>query len=261
MTSAPGQPVALVTGGMRGIGAAICDALIDTGYRVIVADIAISNGPSGRLSSLPEGAVTMIECDVSDRASISAAIRLVEGATDRLDVLVNNAGIGQALRSADLSEADWSRVMDVNAGGMYRMSQASFGLLKAAGLSTITSITSINAHMGVPGRLAYSASKAAMEAMTRVLAVEWASAGIRVNAVAPGYTDTELGREIAATGVADVEARAGRALLGRYAEPDEIGRVVAWLAGPDSSYISGQVLVVDAGLLINGRHGRDATFE
>ncbi|HEV8403358.1 MAG TPA: SDR family oxidoreductase [Candidatus Limnocylindrales bacterium] len=260
MSLEPRQPVALVTGGMRGIGAAIRDALLERGYRVIVADISVSGAASGRLSSLPE-AVTRVECDVSDAASVAAAIRAVEGLTDRLDALVNNAGVGSARRSADLSEADWSRVMDINAGGMYRMSRASYPLLKTAGRSSITSITSINAHMGVPGRLAYSASKAAMEAMTRVLAVEWAPAGIRVNAVAPGYTDTEMGREIAANGIADVEARAARALVGRYAEPAEIGRIVAWLAGADASYISGQVIVADAGLLINGRHGRDATFE
>jgi NAD(P)-dependent dehydrogenase (short-subunit alcohol dehydrogenase family) len=261
MSQPPSQPVALVTGGARGIGEAICLALIGRGYRLFVADIDISGGSSGRSSSESTDAATRIECDVSDRASVARAIGTVEGLTDRLDVLVNNAGIGWPRRSAELSEADWEHVLNVNAGGMYRVSQASFPLLKAARQSTITSISSINAHMGAPGRLAYSASKAAIEAMTRVLAVEWAPFGIRVNAVAPGFTDTDSAHELEALGVADVPARAARSLSGRYAEPAEIGRIVAWLAGPESSYVSGQVIVADDGLLINGRIGRDALFE
>ncbi len=152
-------------------------------------------------------------------------------------------------------------MVNVNAGGMYRMSQASFGLLKAAERSAIVSISSINAHMGAPGRLAYSASKAAIEAMTRVLAVEWAPFGIRANAVAPGFTDTELARRLEALGVADVQARSERSVFDRYAEPAEIAGTVAWLAGPDSSFVTGQVVVIDGGLLINGRIGRDALFE
>jgi NAD(P)-dependent dehydrogenase (short-subunit alcohol dehydrogenase family) len=144
---------------------------------------------------------------------------------------------------------------------MYRMSQASFPLLKAAEGSAIVSISSINAHMGAPGRLAYSASKAAIEAMTLVLAVEWAPFGIRANAVAPGFTDTDMARQLEALGVTDVPARSARSVFDRYATPAEIGQTVAWLAGPDSSFITGQVVVVDGGLLINGRIGRDALFD
>jgi NAD(P)-dependent dehydrogenase (short-subunit alcohol dehydrogenase family) len=241
---------------MRGIGEAIAYALLERDYQVIVADIDVA----GAASALTDAAAR-IECDVSDESSVGRAIHVVQGITDRLDALVNNAGITSAVRSAELSEDDWQHVIDVNAGGMYRVSKAAFGLLAAAERSTITSISSINAHMGAPGRLAYSASKAAIEAMTRVLAVEWAAYGIRVNAVAPGFTDTGSARELEARGVADVPARAARSLLGRYAEPAEIARTVAWLAGPESSYVSGQVIVADAGLLINGRFGTDALFD
>lgn len=249
--------VALVTGGARGIGLAICQVLTKRGYRVIAADINVQADSAEQDAPL----MPVVECDVSDRRSVAQAMRVVEGVTDRIDVLVNNAGIVWPRRSSDLSEADWQHVLDVNAGGMYRISQAAFPLLKAAGHSSITSISSINAHIGAPGRLAYSASKAAIEAMTRVLAVEWASFGIRVNAVAPGYTNTDAARELEALGVADVPARAARSALGRYAEADEIAQIVAWVAGPQSAYVTGQVIVADGGLLINGRIGRDALFE
>lgn len=254
------SPVAFVTGGTRGIGQGICNALTEQGYRVIAGDIEVP--PISAAPALPQpGAATTIECDVSDRASVARAMHLVEGMTDRLDILVNNAGIVWPRRSAELTEADWEHVLDVNAGGMFRVSQAAFPLLRAAGRSSVTTISSINAHMGAPGRLAYSASKAAIEAMTRVLAVEWAGYGIRVNAVAPGYTNTDSARELEALGVADVPARAARSALGRYAEPAEIGRIVAWVAGPGAAFITGQVIVADGGLLINGRIGRDALFD
>lgn len=261
MSQPPTQPVALVTGGARGIGEAVCQALTERGYRVIVADIDVSTGSTDRSASPSSEPPVRVECDVSDRTSVARAFRMVEGLTDRLDVLVNNAGIVWPRRSSELSEADWEHVVNVNAGGMYRVSQAAFPLLKLARQSSITSISSINAHMGTPGRLAYSASKAAIEAMTRVLAVEWAPFGIRVNAIAPGYTDTDAARELEALGTADVTARAARSVFGRYAHPAEIARTVAWIAGAESTYVSGQVIVADGGLLINGRIGRDALFE
>jgi NAD(P)-dependent dehydrogenase (short-subunit alcohol dehydrogenase family) len=250
-------PVALVTGGAQGLGRASAEALAARGHHVVLCDVNLDLATKVAREFGP-GCATAVRCDVGDTASVNEAVAQVGRDLGRLDVLVNNAGIMEPSRSEELSDESWERVLRINIGGIMRMSRASHPLLRRSANASITNISSITAHRGFPGRLAYVASKSATEGMTRVLATEWGP-GIRVNAVAPGFILTERSRAIYESGVADGEARAGMTVMGRLGEPREIGEVVAFLASREASYLTGQVIVVDGGFLANGRTGRDIT--
>lgn len=255
--SATSMPVALITGGAQGLGRAAAEALFARGHHVVLCDVNLDVAKKAASEIAPERATALL-CDVSDTASVDAALKQVGRDLGRLDVLVNNAGIMEPSRSEELSDESWERVLRINIGGIMRMSRASYPLLRQSDNASIVNISSITAHRGFPGRLAYVASKSAAEGMTRVLATEWGP-GIRVNAVAPGFILTERSRVIYESGIADAEARAEMTVMGRLGEPREIGQVVAWLASREASYLTGQVIVVDGGFLANGRTGRDVT--
>ena len=249
--------VAVITGGAQGLGRASAEALAARGYHVVLCDVNPDVASKAAQEIGPTRA-TAVRCDVGDTSSVDAAIAQVARDLGRIDALVNNAGIMEPSRSEELSDESWERVLRINIGGIMRMSRACHRLLSESDNASITNISSITAHRGFPGRLAYVASKSATEGMTRVLATEWGPK-IRVNAVAPGFILTERSRAIYESGIADGEARAGMTVMGRLGEPREIGDVVAFLASPEASYLTGQVIVVDGGFLANGRTGRDIT--
>jgi len=250
--------VALVTGGGSGIGEATCRSFASRGWRVVVADVVPQAGRAVA-SSLPEKLGTAIECDVGDTHSVEAAMRHVEQSHGRLDVLVNNAGIVRPEPSNEVSDENWTELINVHLGGTFRMSRAAVHLLAQAAAPAIVNVSSVCASRGFPGRLSYNASKGAIESVTRTLAIEWGALGIRVNAVAPGFILTPAAQRLYDGGVADPGPRAAATALGRLGKPEEIANAIVWLASDEASYITGQVVVVDGGYLVDGRTGPDVT--
>lgn len=253
-----GRKVAFVTGAARGIGRATSLALARDGYAVVAADLDL-----GAVSSTvaAAGVGLALVCDVRDGAAIDAAMARVAGEFGRLDAVVNNAGIVEPSRTEDLSDDSWQRVLDIDQTAPFRVSRSAFRLLRSSPQPVIINITSVAAHRGFPGRASYSAAKAALEGMTRVLAVEWGGFGIRVNCVAPGFIRTEAAEAMANAGLVDFGVRASLTALGRLGTPDEIGQAVAFLCSEAASYITGIVLQVDGGYLAWGRTGPDPLFD
>jgi NAD(P)-dependent dehydrogenase (short-subunit alcohol dehydrogenase family) len=234
--------VAVVTGAAHGIGAAIADALEAAGARVARTDLT----------------GTDLELDVTDPGSVDRALAEAAGRFGELSILVNNAGINRIGPSESLPEERWQEVVDVNLTGTFRCSRAAGTRMLAAGRGSIVNVASISAFVGMPGRAAYCATKAAIVALTRVLAVEWAARGVRVNAVAPGYVGTPMIEQAIAEGLLAGDELAGRTPLGRVAAPAEIADAVVYLASPAARYVTGQTLVVDGGYLAYGAPGHVA---
>ena len=222
------MPTAVVTGAARGLGAAISARLAVDGFDVVRLDIA--------------DGVDVVACDVANHE----AVRQVADDLGPVDVLVNNAGIWRFGPIETADPADIARVIAVNFGGTFNCTQA-FGRSMLDRGGSIVNIVSIAAHSPNPQVGAYSASKQAVLAFTRQTAVEWGPRGIRANAVGPGFFPTE--------GTADVydddDVRAVRASavpLRRLGTPEDVANVVAFLAGPESAYVNGQVIYVDGGI-------------
>ena len=250
--------VVLVTGGGSGIGEATCRLFASRGWHVVIAEV-VSEAGRAVAESLPSGHATALQCDVGDTASVDDAMRYVADNLGRLDALVNNAGTVRPEPSNLVTDEHWAELINVHLGGTFRLSRAAVHLLSEASAPAIVNVSSICAVRGFPGRLSYNASKGAIEAVTRTLAVEWGVVGIRVNAVAPGFILTPAAQRLHDSGVADVASRAAGTALGRLGRPEEIANTIYWLASEEASYVTGQVIVVDGGFLIDGRTGPDAT--
>jgi NAD(P)-dependent dehydrogenase (short-subunit alcohol dehydrogenase family) len=236
--------VCVVTGGARGIGEAIAACFAAEGATVAIADL---DGDAAQRTASRLGA-TGYACDVTSRESVQAAFGGVADAHGRIDVLVNNAGIGLAGPSETFSDADWNISIGVLQTGVFLCSQIAGQQMLRQGKGSIVNISSMNAWEAFPRRLAYCAAKAAVVAMTQVLAIEWAGRGIRVNAVAPGVTRTALVQKAIDDGDIDVDAYVARTPLRRFAEPAEIARAVLYLANDtDGSFVTGTTLCIDGG--------------
>lgn len=219
--------VALVTGGARGLGAAIAKALGEAG-----AQVAITSR-----QSVPDAFVA----DVKDPASVTALMRDVVARFGRLDILVNNAGTTQRASLDDLTTAQWDDVVDTNLRGTWLCSQAAAPHLRASKRGRIINIASMFAHVGMPNRTPYVASKGGVVALTRALAVELAADAVTVNAICPGPFMTSMH---------DTAARAKmlEAIpLGRWGDPDELGPAVVYLASDAGAYMTGATLTLDGG--------------
>jgi 3-oxoacyl-[acyl-carrier protein] reductase len=243
--------VALVTGGSRGIGRAVCVALASRGARVVVnyRERQDAADETARLCSEAGTEAVTSGFDVADRAAAAAAIDQIAKEHGGLHILVNNAGIalnGLLLRFKD---DDWDRTIAVNLGGVYACSKAaSRHLLKARERGRAIHLTSVVGEMGNAGQIAYAAAKAGVIGFSKAMARELASRGVTVNAVAPGYIETDM--------TAEHLPEAARAQLmaqipiARIGSPDDVAGVVAFLAGPEAAYITGQVVRVNGGLLM-----------
>jgi len=230
--------VILVTGASRGIGAAVAQALAGAGHDVV--------GLSRSGSTM---AGRGIACDVTDDAALKRAIaEAASGA--RLRGLVNNAGAHRACRSADLATSEFESVLRLDATAVMVACREAYPYLKSAGGGTIVNIGSFFDRLGVPGNLAYCAAKAAVGAMTRVLAAEWARDGIRVLNVAPGYIETDLNREFLAQPKTR-EWLARRVPLGRPGTPEEVARLVTLLFDPGLNFLTGETITIDGGQGMN----------
>ena len=244
MTAAP-QKVALVTGAARGIGLATAKRFLAEGWRVALLDIE-RDLLNGAVAGLARPDTTLaLHCDVSNAAGVAAAMEAVQKRFGRLDALVNNAGIAVFAPLLETPDADWSRILEVNLTGPFLCTKAAAPLLREHGGGAIVNITSISGLRASTLRSAYGTSKAGLAHLTKQLAVELASLGIRVNAVAPGPVDTAMAKAVHS---AEIRADYHDAIpLDRYGLEEELAEAIFFLCSERAGYITGQVLAVDGG--------------
>lgn len=250
------RSIAMVTGAARGIGATVAARLATTGMTVVVADIDRAGAErTAEGIRARGGAATSVQLDVTDRTAVGKALDQIDDTVGMASVLVTCAGIiapGEPHGVLDMPPAEWEAVIAVNLSGtMYCAQAVSQRLAKAGRGGAMVLISSLGATRPTAGSPAYHASKGGVEALTRALAVGLAPYGIRVNAVAPGFVDSEMTREARNDSAlrAMLEARVPEGRLGR---PEEIASVVAFLVGSEATYITGQVVLVDGGSSILG---------
>ena len=236
--------VAVITGGARGIGRGIATVLAAEGARVVIVDL---DGGAAEQTATDLGGLA-VAADVVDRRSVEEMAARVVGELGRIDIVAANAGIYPVAELTEMTDEMWSSVMDVNVGGAVRTVQACLPAMRERGYGRIVLTSSITGPVtGQSGFAHYGASKAAMLGFMRSAAVELARSGITVNAVMPGNVATE-----GFAGTSDEHQR--RMLtsipMGRYAEPEEIGWAVRFLASPEAAYITGQTLIVDGGQVL-----------
>jgi NAD(P)-dependent dehydrogenase (short-subunit alcohol dehydrogenase family) len=236
--------VAVVTGGNRGLGEAWVQSLVDVGASVVIA--ARDDERSRQTAERIGDCVDTVHLDVRDARDVRRALATIVGRHGRVDILVNNAGTCIHRPALDVTEDEWDQVMDVNVNGLWRCSQTFGRHMIERGGGVIVNIGSISAQIVNRPQMqpAYNASKAAVHQLTKSLAAEWAPLGVRVNALAPGYTKTEM----AAVDRPEFRARwIDDAPMQRYAMPDEYGPALVFLASDASSFMTGATLVVDGG--------------
>ena len=238
------QKVALVTGAARGIGLAVAKRFLADGWRVALLDIErdLLRGAVAGLANLDS--TMALDCDVSDADAVAAAITAMSRRFGRLDALVNNAGIAVFAPLLETSNQDWNRILAVNLTGPFLCTKAAAPLMREHG-GAIVNVTSISAVRASTLRSAYGTSKAGLAHLTKQLAVELASLGIRVNGVAPGPVETAMAK---AVHTAEIRADYHDAIpLNRYGLEEELAEAVFFLCSDRSSYITGQILAVDGG--------------
>jgi NAD(P)-dependent dehydrogenase (short-subunit alcohol dehydrogenase family) len=243
--------VALVLGGTRGIGRAISEALGAAGASVVVAGRSLATADAvARDMTAAGGSARGIAIDLTEIQPTRQAIDGLVEEVGAIDVLVANAGINPHFaRAEELSVEAWDEVFAVNLRGTFFAIQAAGRSMLRAGRGSVVSISSVTAAIGTARGLPYTATKGGMDAMTRTLAVEWAARGVRVNAVAPGYVETDLTAGLRGH---DSLSRSivGSVPLGRFGVPAEIAGLVVYLASDASSYVTGQTYCVDGGMTV-----------
>jgi len=239
---------ALVTGGAAGIGRATARALAAEGARLALLDIDVARLEAAATELTGGGAEALtLPASVAEPAEVRTAFAELDARWGGLDILVNNAGVIGKRAALALTDEDWSRVMRINLDGVFFCAREAGRRMVAQGGGAIVNLGSIYSLVAAPERLAYCASKAAVAALTKVLAIEWAGQGVRVNAVAPGYVETDLIGTAVRAGEIDTAPLARRTPVGRLARPEEIARAILFLLDPANAYITGHVLTVDGG--------------
>ena len=238
--------VALVTGSSRGIGRSIAEHLARAGARVAVVGRSAERAQEVA-AALPGTGHGGFACDVALTADVDALVKAVEEQLGPIDILVNNAGITQDNLLMRLKDEDWDRVMDTNLKGAFAAIRAVSRSMMKRRSGRIINITSVVGVIGNKGQANYAASKAGLIGLTKSVAKELASRGVLCNAVAPGFIETEMTAELSEAARTELS---GQIALGRLGSPDDIASVVRFLAGPGAGYITGQVLVVDGGMVI-----------
>jgi 3-oxoacyl-[acyl-carrier protein] reductase len=252
--------VAIVTGAGRGIGRATALELAALGADIVVAELdrAGAERTAADVKALGRRALA-VPTDVTSRAALRAMAERARAELDRIDVLVNNAGIYRAAAPLDVTEEHWDAVMSVNAKAVFFASQAVLPTMIAQKRGSIVSVASMAGKIGNRNNLPYNASKAAVISLTKSLALAHAADGIRVNCVCPGFVETDMWAVVAREqgalmGLSAEEftrQRAAQVPLGRLERPEDVARVIGFLASSKSGYMTGQALSVDGGLVMH----------
>lgn len=237
--------VALITGGARGIGRATAARFVEEGARVAVADRDRAAAEATARELGPSAFA--VELDVSDRQSVTRTVDAVLAQAERIDVLINNAGITRDATLAKTSDEAWDAVIAVNLTGTFNVTRAVAPHMIARGKGAIVNAASIVGVLGNFGQSNYVATKSGVIGLTRVWARELGRKGVRVNCIAPGFIATEM---TAAMPAEALDGMKQRTPLGRLGQPEDVARAYAFLASDDASFIHGQVIGVDGGLVI-----------
>ena len=235
--------VCIVTGGSQGIGEACARRFARDGATPVIADLVRDRGEA----LAKELGGLFVSCDVGDKKQVDTLVAQVMLKYGRIDVLVNNAGIFKASDFLDISEADFDAVLRVNLKGSFLVGQAVAREMAKAGRGAIVNMSSVNGVLTIPSIASYNVSKGGINQLTRVMALSLADKGIRVNAVAPGTIATELAAKAVLTSEEQRQKIMMRTPMKRLGEPGEIADAVAWLASDASSYVTGEIVVVDGG--------------
>jgi NAD(P)-dependent dehydrogenase (short-subunit alcohol dehydrogenase family) len=245
--------VACVTGASKGIGKAIAKGYAREGASVVLASRSLDLLTDLETQIKTAGGEAMaLPLDVRNPESVQAMVEKTIQKYGRLDILVNNAGVSMAHPSESLSVEDWNKALETDLYGVFYGCQAAAQVMIPQGGGCIINITSIYGMVAAPGRLAYCASKAAANMLTKVLAAEWAAKKIRVNAIAPGYTRTELVEGVMEKGMLSLPAIEKRTPLGRIGEVEDMVGLAVFLASDESSFMTGSVVNVDGGWVAYG---------
>jgi NAD(P)-dependent dehydrogenase (short-subunit alcohol dehydrogenase family) len=241
----------VVAGGAGGLGAPLARALCRRGARVVIADIDAQRAHDlAREIEAEGGEASGAALDVMDVASCAAAVGQAVQKWGRLDGLINASGIYRVAPALELADAEWQRTIDINVTGAFRLARAAGRVMTTRKHGSIVTLASVSSTVANPNYAAYAASKAAAAHLTRVLAVEWAALGVRVNAIGPAVTPTPL-----AAPILDDERQRAAALaripMGRFGSPDDLVAAAIFLLAPGSAFVTGQILYVDGGRSIS----------
>jgi NAD(P)-dependent dehydrogenase (short-subunit alcohol dehydrogenase family) len=242
--------IAVITGAAEGIGWACAQSFAKQGYQLALLDMK-ADTVKQRAAELGPTHIGMT-CNVTQTDDVEAAYKVINETWGRVDVLVNNAGIGeQPGKTLEQNAEAFEKILSVHLTGTFLMSQGALKIMQKQDRDekdlrgAIINLGSIASNLGIPGRNAYSAAKAGILGITRSMACEWGPKGIRVNAIMPGYVETALVADLIKKGTLDINAIKHRTPLGRMAKPSEIAEVIAFLASPQASYVSGATWQVD----------------
>ncbi|MFT8776322.1 MAG: SDR family NAD(P)-dependent oxidoreductase [Gluconacetobacter liquefaciens] len=252
MTTLSGRK-ALITGAGSGIGRETARVLAQAGALVLVNDVS-ETAAHATCTAIAQagGRAQSYTSSVADPDAVRRLFEQFDAEGNAPDILVNNAGVSGNGPTLELDDANWDRVIGINLNGPFYCSREAGLRMRAAGGGAIVNIGSIYSTVAAPQRLSYCTTKAAIGMMTKCLALEWADFGIRVNCVAPGYVDSALTRELAATGRLDLAAVERRIPQHRLGQAEEIADAVLYLCEPRSAHITGHILSVDGGWTANG---------
>ncbi|RJG02818.1 SDR family NAD(P)-dependent oxidoreductase [Noviherbaspirillum sedimenti] len=230
--------VVVITGGGAGIGKATAELFLGFGAKVVVFDLNVENAPAGADAYV---------ANVTDDEAVATAIGKVAKKYGKIDTLVNNAGVSFYGTVETGSLADWERIIDINVLGLVRVTRAALPHLRRSAHGAIINIASCLAQTGMANRALYSATKGAVEALSRAMAADLVKEGIRVNCVNPGTVDTEFVQGLAAIAGRDTKEFAARQATGHMVSPEEIAHAIAYLARPGARSTVGSVLTVESG--------------
>ena len=241
--------VAVVTGGFRGLGRSMCQMLAKAGARVVAADVLPEDVGQETLRLVTEagGTAELVRLDVTQSEQVDEVLRDVHKRLGRLDILVNNAGIARDNLLLRVSDDDIQKTFAVNVTGAINCSRSAIRIMMRARTGRVINLASVVAELGNPGQTVYSASKAALIGLTKTLAREYASRGITVNAVAPGFIDTDMTKNLPDDAKKYMITQVP---LGRIGQPEDVAAAVVFLCSDEAAYVTGQVLRVNGGMYV-----------